>query len=66
MMDGLIVSGGVARGPQDGPNVHYGLSLMSQSLILYSSGVRERNNFCVACIWFSRQSVVTDKSIVVF
>jgi hypothetical protein len=30
MMDGLIVSGGVARGPQDGPNVHHGLSLMSQ------------------------------------
>jgi hypothetical protein len=22
-----------ARGPQDGPNVHHGLSLMSQSLI---------------------------------
>jgi hypothetical protein len=36
------------RGPQDGPNVHHGLSLMSQSLIFHSSLVYERNNFCVA------------------
>jgi hypothetical protein len=30
------------------------------------SWVHGQNNFCVARIWFSRQSVVTDKSIVVF
>jgi hypothetical protein len=36
MMDGWIVGMGsstLSRGPQDGPNVHHGLSLMSQSLI---------------------------------
>jgi hypothetical protein len=33
-MDGLSVGSSTpARGPQDGPNVHHGLSLMSQSLI---------------------------------
>jgi hypothetical protein len=34
-MNGWIVSGGEAlmqRGPQDGPNVHHGLSFKSQSL----------------------------------
>jgi hypothetical protein len=33
--DGWIVSGGVAllHGPHDGPNVHHGLSLMSQITI---------------------------------
>jgi hypothetical protein len=35
-MDGLSVGSSTparARGTQDGPNVHHGLSLMSQSLI---------------------------------
>jgi hypothetical protein len=32
-MDGLSVGSSTpARGPQDGPNVHHSLSLMSQSL----------------------------------
>jgi hypothetical protein len=34
VLDGLSVGSSTpARGPQDGPNVHHGLSLMSQSLI---------------------------------
>jgi hypothetical protein len=33
-MDGLSVGSNTpARGPQDGPNMHHGLSLMSQLLI---------------------------------
>jgi hypothetical protein len=37
--------------PARGPNVHHDLSLMSQSLILYSSWVHGRNNF-LCCMYF--------------
>jgi hypothetical protein len=60
-MDGLSVwSSTPARGPQDGPNVHHGLSFdVTITYFFYLSWVHGRNNFCVAFIWFSRQSVVT-------
>jgi hypothetical protein len=36
-----------ARGPQDGPNVHHGLSLMSQSLIfVFNLGSRTKQFLC--------------------
>jgi hypothetical protein len=67
-MDGWIVSGGVAllhAGHKTGLMCTTVLSLMSQSLILYSSWVHGRNNFCVACIWL-RKFEVTERLIVVF
>jgi hypothetical protein len=63
MLDGWIVSGGVAllhAGHKTGLMCTTVLSLMSQSLILYSSWVHGRNNFCVACIWL-RKSEVTER-----
>jgi hypothetical protein len=56
-MDGLLV-------PQDGPNVHHGLSLISQSLILYSSWVHGQNNFlcCMYFGWGTREVPVTRDS----
>jgi hypothetical protein len=51
-----------ARGPQDGPNVHHGLSLMSQSLIFYSSWVHGRNNF-LCWMYFSWGSLKLPLSI---
>jgi hypothetical protein len=46
-MDGLSVGSNTpARGPQDGPNMHHGLSLMSQLLI-----------FCI-CPGFADETIV--------
>jgi hypothetical protein len=57
---GWIVSGGVAllhAGHKTGLMCTTVLSLLSQSLILYSSWVHGRNNFCVACVWLSKSEV---------
>jgi hypothetical protein len=64
LVDGLF-SGGVAllhAGHKTGLMCTTVLSLLSQSLILYSSWVHERNNFCVACIWL-RKSEVTENTL---
>jgi hypothetical protein len=64
-LDGWIVSGGVAllhAGHKTGLMCTTVLSLLSQSLILYSSWVHGRNNFCVACIWL-RKSEVTGNTL---
>jgi hypothetical protein len=52
IMDGLSVGSSTpARGPQDGPTVHHGLSFdVTITYFLYLSWVQGRNNFCVGCI----------------
>jgi hypothetical protein len=56
-----------ARGPQDGPNVHHGLSLMSQSLIVvFNLGSRMKQFLCCMYLVFLRKSEVTDCLIAVF